>query len=173
MVSGAGMDISYIGHNIVCTPHRPIYLNNILYVPQTKKNLVSVHRLTHDNSISIEFHPSFFLIKDLRTRRILLRGRCVGDIYPLPLDEIKEVCSTARSSIKLWHSRIGHASDRVVKQVIKANDILCSQESVSQVVCDACQQVKSHQLPYPRSTSVSKFPLELVYSDVWALHQSR
>jgi hypothetical protein len=26
---------------------------------------------------------------------------------------------------------------------------------------------KSHQLPYPKSTSVSTSPLELVFSDVW------
>jgi histone deacetylase 1/2 len=34
-------------------------------------------------------------------------------------------------------------------------------------VCDACQLGKSHQLPYPKSVSVSKFPLDLVFSDVW------
>ena len=34
-------------------------------------------------------------------------------------------------------------------------------------ICNACQQGKSHQLPYPRSTSVSTRPLELVFSDVW------
>jgi hypothetical protein len=34
-------------------------------------------------------------------------------------------------------------------------------------VCDACQQTKSHQLPYPKSDSVSKSLLELVFSDVW------
>jgi hypothetical protein len=37
MVSGTCMDISYIGHNTVYTPHHPIYLNNILYVPRTRK----------------------------------------------------------------------------------------------------------------------------------------
>jgi hypothetical protein len=37
MASGAGMDISHIGHNTVYTPHCPIYLNNILYVPRTRK----------------------------------------------------------------------------------------------------------------------------------------
>ena len=26
---------------------------------------------------------------------------------------------------------------------------------------------KSHQLPYPRSTSVSSFSLQLIFSDVW------
>jgi hypothetical protein len=34
-------------------------------------------------------------------------------------------------------------------------------------VCDACQKAKSHQLPYPKSSSVSSVPLELVFSDVW------
>jgi histone deacetylase 1/2 len=34
-------------------------------------------------------------------------------------------------------------------------------------VCNACQQGKSHQLLYPRSTSISSRPLELVFSDVW------
>jgi histone deacetylase 1/2 len=34
-------------------------------------------------------------------------------------------------------------------------------------VCDACQKAKSHQLPYPTSTSPSSHPLELVFSDVW------
>jgi histone deacetylase 1/2 len=34
-------------------------------------------------------------------------------------------------------------------------------------VCNACQQANIHQLPYPKSTSVSTIPLELVFSDVW------
>ena len=28
-------------------------------------------------------------------------------------------------------------------------------------------RAKSHQLPYPVSSSTSKFPLELVFSNVW------
>ena len=34
-------------------------------------------------------------------------------------------------------------------------------------MCDACQQAKAHQLPYPKSVSQSSAPLELVFSDVW------
>jgi histone deacetylase 1/2 len=34
-------------------------------------------------------------------------------------------------------------------------------------VCDPCHQTKSHQGPYPVSTSVSTVPLEQVFSDVW------
>jgi hypothetical protein len=58
------MDISHIGHAIVNTPHHPIQLKNILYIPRTKKNLISIHRLTIDNSIFIELHHFFFFIKD-------------------------------------------------------------------------------------------------------------
>jgi hypothetical protein len=167
MASGAGMDISYIGHNTIYTPHHPIHLENILYVPRIKKNLVFIHHLTSNNSILVEFHPRFFFIKDLRTRNILLRGWSVCGLYSLPIDEIKQVCHAARSSINTWHNRLGHASSRVVKQVVSSNNISCSKESIGQYVCDACQQAKSHQLPYSSSTNVSKFPLEPIYLDVW------
>jgi hypothetical protein len=39
--------------------------------------------------------------------------------------------------------------------------------SYKKSVCDACQQAKSHQLPYSRSVSSTSFPLELVRSNVW------
>jgi hypothetical protein len=70
-------------------------------------------------------------------------------------------------SINTWHNSLGRASDRVIKQLVRDNNILCSSESVKHSVCDACQQAKSHQLSYSSSTSVSKFPLGLIYSDVW------
>jgi hypothetical protein len=34
-------------------------------------------------------------------------------------------------------------------------------------MCDSCQKGKAHQLPYPKSFSVSKYPLEFVFSGVW------
>jgi hypothetical protein len=34
-------------------------------------------------------------------------------------------------------------------------------------MCDACHCAKSHQLPFPKSASVTKMPLELMFSDVW------
>jgi hypothetical protein len=34
-------------------------------------------------------------------------------------------------------------------------------------MCDSCQKGKAHHFPYPKSFSVSKHPLEFVFSDVW------
>jgi hypothetical protein len=66
----------------------------------------------------------------------------------------------------IWHQRLGHPSSIIVHQVLRDNNISFS-ESNKELVCDACQMAKSHQLPYPKSTSVSTSPLELVFSDVW------
>jgi hypothetical protein len=122
MVSGTCMDISHIGDATVNTPNCPILLKNILYVPRTRKNLVSIHRLTVDNSIIVKFYH-FFLIKDQQTKTILLKGRCIGGLYPLPLYEIKQACSAARCPISTWHSCLGHASNRIVEQII--SPIMC------------------------------------------------
>lgn len=35
------------------------------------------------------------------------------------------------------------------------------------VVCPACQQAKSHQLPFPASLSSSRYPLDLLFTNVW------
>jgi hypothetical protein len=51
--------------------------------------------------------------------------------------------------------------------VISKNILPGFNESSLEVVCDTCQQAKSHQLPYSRSSSVSKAPLDLLYLDVW------
>jgi hypothetical protein len=66
-VSGTGMDISFIGQTTFPTPSRNILLKDIFYVPKSKKNLVSIHRLTSDNFVFLELHPTFFLVKDQQT----------------------------------------------------------------------------------------------------------
>jgi hypothetical protein len=113
--SGTDMDISFIGQTTFPTPSRNILLKDILYVPISKKILVSVHRLTSDNSIFLELHPTFFLVKDQQTRTILLKGWCIGGLYPIPVATIKEVCSARRSSINTWHDHFGHPSFRIVE----------------------------------------------------------
>jgi hypothetical protein len=42
-----------------------------------------------------------------------------------------------------------------------------SVNSSEREVCDACLMGKAHQFTYPKLSSVSKFPLELVFSDIW------
>jgi hypothetical protein len=62
---------------------------------------------------------------------------------------------------------LGHPSYSIVSQVVSNNCLPLINEQSKLLVCDACQLGKSHQLPYPNSSSVSNNPLELVFSDVW------
>jgi hypothetical protein len=97
-VNGAGMDISHVGKTIVHTQCRNLNLENILHVPSATKNLISVHRLTTDNNVFLEFHPNFFLIKDRDTKITLLKGRCHKGLYPLPSASTKQVLGVTTPS---------------------------------------------------------------------------
>jgi hypothetical protein len=68
----------------------------------------------------------------------------------------------------LWR----HRSKVIVQRVLDDNKIAIYHEASSEAMCDACQCAKSHQLAFPKSSSVSKAPLELVFSNVWRLGPS-
>jgi hypothetical protein len=51
----------------------------------------------------------------------------------------------------------------IIQKVLDHNKLAFSRASDAIVVCDPCRCVKSHQLPFPRSLSVSKAPLELIF----------
>ena len=165
--NGAGMNICHIGHSSLQSPHSQIHLKNILHVPQTSKNLVSVHRSARDNNAFLEFHPNHFFIKEQGTKRTLLRGRSEGGLYPLELSSNKQALGAFKPSSSLWHARLGHASSAVVQQILDNYDLPYVSNPNNNSICDACQRGKSHQLPYPKSTSISAKPCELIFSDVW------
>ena len=166
--SGSGMNISHIGHATIHTPsNHDIHLRNILHVPEAQKNLISVHRLATDNNVFLEFHPNYFLVKDQDTKKVILEGQCRHGLYPFPAPSNKKAYITTKVPFSRWHSRLGHPSSAIVKQVISRNKLPLLGEASCSLVCDACQQAKSHQLPYTRSDSKSSSPLELIFSDVW------
>jgi hypothetical protein len=107
------------------------------------------------------------------TKKTLLEGRCEGGPYPLkphPQNQSppnKQAFSAIKPSTSLWHNHLGHASSPVVQKVLSRHKLLFSKESNKGVICDVYQMGKSHQLPYPKSNSVSSKPFELVFSDVW------
>jgi hypothetical protein len=82
--NGKGMDIHHIRHSLYYTPNNNLRLDNILHVPKGTKSILSVHHLAQDNHAFLEYWPNFFSIKDQDTSEIMLQGRCVGGLYPMP-----------------------------------------------------------------------------------------
>jgi len=164
--SGSGMEISHIGHGILRSPNTNLQLKHILHVPSASKNLLSVNRITRDNDVFLEFHPDCFLVKEQSTRKTILEGRCEHGLY-LVRPPNKEVLGAVKPTTSMWHHRLGHATPAIVHQVLHRHQLPFVKESNNSSVCGACQQGKSHQLPYPRSTSISSSPFDIVFSDVW------
>uniref|UniRef100_A0A8R7UZN3 GAG-pre-integrase domain-containing protein n=1 Tax=Triticum urartu TaxID=4572 RepID=A0A8R7UZN3_TRIUA len=107
--------------------------------------------------------------QDQVTCKVLLHAQSRGGLYPLqskPLIHGWQAFSASKPSSSRWHRRLGHPSYVVVDKVLKENRLPFSSKN-NESVCDACQKAKSHQLPYPSSTSVPSAPLELIFSDVW------
>jgi hypothetical protein len=88
-------------------------------------------------------------------------------LYPLPSTASKQAFGINKVSLDRWHNRLGHPSFPIVEKVLRNYKLPFVSELKKDVVCDACQRAKSHQLLYPVSTSASTQPLELGFSDVW------
>jgi hypothetical protein len=152
--SGSGMEIQHIGHGVLRSPTRDLHLKNILHVPSTSKDLLSVNRIANDNNVFFEFYPTHYCVKDQETRRILLTGPCKDGLYPVKQIN-KSVLGVTKPSALLWHHWLGHPASSIVQRVLNLHKLPFVKESNKDGVCDACQQGKSHQLPYPQSSSAS------------------
>lgn len=58
IASGSGMRILHVGLPHITTPCKSLQLNNVLYIPQSSRQLLSVHQFIANNKVFLEFHPS-------------------------------------------------------------------------------------------------------------------
>ena len=70
--NGSGLTIHSTGSSSLTSRSHPLKLSNILLVPEIRKKLLSVYRLTNDNSVFVEFHVNYCVVKDEGTGRSLL-----------------------------------------------------------------------------------------------------
>ena len=165
--NGAGMTISHIGSTSLNFSDYTISLHEVLFVPTFTKNLVSLSKLLHDNSLLIEFSSNLCLIKDHHTMRTLLQAKLHRGLYPLslPLKCNPEVYFGEQVSIDTWHARLGHPSSTTTHKILNSHSLPCNKKKMS--LCHHCALAKAHRLPFSSSTSSSTSPLEIVYSDLW------
>jgi histone deacetylase 1/2 len=111
--NGNSVSISFSDHSSLCTPSGHVFkLNNVLLVPNLIRNLLSIRKFAHDNFYSIQFDTFGFSVKDLKTRRVILRCNSEGYLYTfpgsIPAHRFSSTAMVATASAELWHQRLGH-----------------------------------------------------------------
>lgn len=167
--NGSLIPITSKGSTSLASYSRPLSLKNVLVAPNIIKNLISVRRFTNDNWCSVEFDPFGFSIKDLSTKRILLRSDSSGDLYSVP-PQLNKPANTPQAFLaaapSLWHKRLGHVNNGSLRSLISSNSISCNKGQLP-LVCEACQLGKHLKQPFFDSNKIVSAPFELVHSDVW------
>ena len=71
-------------------------------------------------------------------------------------------------STSVLHQRLGHPSSKILNHVIKTcSSFILDNKNTTFNFCDACQIGKMHQLHFPASDIKTKFPLEILHTNLW------
>jgi len=104
--NGHFSEISYIGKVKLSST---LVLNEVLYVPLFKYNLLSVPKLTKDTNYIVTFYPTLCIIQDLDTKKILGIGKRSRGLYFLQDNPLHGVDNKMQDIIiqliEIYHSK--------------------------------------------------------------------
>ena len=142
-------------------------LNNVLYVPSFKVDLMSIGKTIDDLHCSVIFFPSWCIFQDLAARTMIGVGKWRDDLYYLVA-----LASTPPSSCfacnlfissNLWHRRLGHPSSTRL-QFLADNSLKFNFDSSHK--CDICPLAKQTRHPFPFSSISTSKCFSLIHCDI-------
>jgi hypothetical protein len=144
-------------------------LHDVLCVPSFSFNLISVSKLIKSLNCCLIFLANFCFIQSLLDWMTIGVDRQQGGLFYLlhkPLFHSAQVCSVSIKDVStdLWHYRLGHLSNSMVKLLVNfIPSVSCNSESI----CTVCPLAKQHRLPFSSSTSVSQSLFDMIHYDIW------
>lgn len=102
---GSPLLISQSGRSIVRSKNQSFVLQDILLMPSTTRNLLSVNKFSNDNRVALHFDSQRVQVKDADTNDVLLEGKAREGLYELPLrmGDDKSVNLCVNLPHYLWH----------------------------------------------------------------------
>ncbi|KAL2933012.1 Retrovirus-related Pol polyprotein from transposon RE1 [Bienertia sinuspersici] len=161
-----------------------IILNNVLYVPSFKHNLLSVGSLLDSTHLVAHFTKSHCLLQDPTTKQTKASGRRVVGLYqfcssysfsyynhsnPISSTQCVNVVSVSVSSSSLLHARLGHVSPSIMRHL---SSTLLDNKSNTVFHFEACLLGKHHKLPFSLSSSHALHSFDLVHIDLWGPYRT-
>ncbi|KAJ9537459.1 hypothetical protein OSB04_030192 [Centaurea solstitialis] len=126
-----------------------------------------VRKFTTDNSVSVEFDPFGFSVKDFKTGTSLMRCESRGELYPIntTTNTTTPPSTFVVLSSSLWHDRLGHPGATIVDS-LRLNDFIKCNQSRNLNVCRACSLGKHTKLPFVASNSRTLMPFDVIHCDL-------
>ncbi|KAK3040178.1 hypothetical protein RJ639_028428 [Escallonia herrerae] len=144
-------------------------LGDVRYIPDLKKNLISLGTLDSINcSISIKGG----VMKVSKCAMVIMKGQKIGNLYKLMGETViggASVSTHAGSSndnFELWHKRLGHLSEGGMLELHKRK-LLQGVKSCKLDFCKFCVFGKQKRVSFKAASHTSKGVLDYVHSDVW------
>lgn len=139
-------------------------LNNVLYVPKLKFNLISVPALTKIG-MSVHFYELYCEVKS--KENVIFTGSMVNDTYYVSSSGPEEKARVAQSVVDLWHQRLGHPGNEKLSKTLKYYSVSSTIHRRVNDNCTDCLMSKLVRRSYPTlEHRVSEGPLDLIYADV-------
>src|SRR5687768_6346386 len=117
-------------------------------------NLLSIRQFTTDNSCSVDFDPSGLTVRDLASRRPLLRCDSTGALYTLrfpssaaPPSVFPVSATFAAAPSTTWHRRLGHPGRDAMARLGRSAHLPCAR-APDEHLCHACQLGRHARLPF-------------------------
>lgn len=134
-----------------------------------RKKLLSISRFTYDNNIFIEFYPTYYLIKEINSKKELLRGILDNGIYKFSFSQSSPaptVLSTFSTSSDNYHDRLGHPTKQTLEFILHQFHLPTTTQRTTHM-CHAYSQSRASRLPLFPSVHYYTTPLQLIISDIW------
>jgi len=129
---------------------------------------MSVSKLTHSLNCCAILFPTFCVLQDLATGKMIGSGKqCGGLYYMSPLQHTPASYQVSLSS-HLWHMRLGHPSPSRLRL---ASPLLPSKTISFDNNCSVCPMAKQTRLPFPLSLISTKAAFDLLHCDIWGPHK--
>jgi hypothetical protein len=152
---------------------RSVNLNNVMYVPDLRSNLLSVGKIT-DKGSTVIFENNKVYILDKDGKEIMI-GQKRNHLYYVReiLDKKGETAAASmnisRTKIQEWHEKFGHINEQQLKELARSNEVYglnigCNEHLIN---CSICLKAKQTRKSFSRNESHKKETLlELIHTDI-------
>lgn len=143
-------------------------LNDVLFVPELRRNLISVNMITENNG-EVTFTKEKVVIKK-NNEKVLEGQKTENGLYVVDIKGKEEACLVEKKEKKIeeWHKKLGHLGFNNMKRLIDLSTgiPLKKNECKKLETCQVCLEAKQTRLPFNSVRHQAKRVLEILHTDI-------